>query len=71
MFGSEEIESERPGVIDFSGATIRVDESESRRADSERSGLGTIEVDGLAGSDFPGVTTGMGKTTPPEVVMAG
>lgn len=71
MFGSDTSEPEEPAVIGFSGTTSRVEESVSTRAESERSGLGTAEVDGLAGLACPEVMSGMGKTTPSEVVMVG
>ena len=71
LCGSDTSEPEESAVTDFSGTTNPVDESESRRAGSERSGLGTTEVDGLAGFACPEVTTEVGTTTPPEVVIVG
>lgn len=58
-------------MTDFSGTTDRVDESGSRRAESERSDLGTTEVDGSAGFACSEVTAGIGTTTPPAVVIVG
>ena len=65
IFGSGTTDSEGPAAMDFSG-TDRVEESES-----ESSGLGMIEVDGLEGFVCPEGGTGTGKTRPPEVVMVG
>lgn len=46
LLGSEATESESPTVIDFPGTVNWVEESKSNRFDSERSGFGTIEVNG-------------------------
>lgn len=70
-FSSDPSDSESPAVIDFSGTISRVEESESRRAESEKSGLATMAVDGLAGFACPEVMTGMETTTSPEVVTVG
>ena len=68
LFGSGTSEPKGPAVIDFPGTTSRVEALESTRPESERFGSGTAEIDGLAG---PEVITGMGKTTPSEVVIVG
>lgn len=69
MFDSAATEPDGPTVLDFSGTTARVEESESGRFEPEGSSFGKIELNKLAVSDCPGIMTGIGKTPPPEAVI--